>query len=104
MAMNIQPGQWVNVKVKTEPRTAAGRKTLIRLFRKDPQVKLEHNRLARSRPTRWVQRGGRPWGNRPPILQVARTSPGSSYRIFASVDVVRDLRSVESDIEVTPTS
>jgi hypothetical protein len=102
MAANIKPGQWVNITVKSEPRAAAARKTMIRLFRKDARVAAEHKRLARARPVRFDRRGGRPWGDRPKFLPVARTTPGSSYRIFASVDVLRDLKSIDKYVDVKP--
>jgi hypothetical protein len=102
MSAEIQPGQWVNVKVAKRPRAEAKRKTMVRLFEKDAGVTTERKRLARSRPVTSHRRGGRPWHDRPPRLPVAETTPGASYKIFASVDVVRDLQSLGDLVEVRP--
>lgn len=102
MAAEIKPGQWVNVKVTSRPRAAAGRKTLVRLFEQDPEVRRERTRLSKSRPPRDTRRGGRIWICRPPRLEIVKTEPGASYRIFASVSVLRDLKSVESCVQISP--
>lgn len=98
----IKPGQWVTIKIIKQPRAAAQRKTLIRLCEKDPAVKVERVRLKRARPVRFHRRGGRPWADRPARIAVVKTSPGATYRIFASVDVCRDLASVAKHVEVKP--
>jgi len=102
MASQTKPGQWVKIKIKSEPRTQAGRKTLVRLCEKDPAVKKERVRLKRSRPTGEHQRGGRMFKDRPPRLQAVRLEPGATYRVFASVDVLQDITSIEKYVEVTP--
>ncbi len=102
MAVDVQPGQWVTVKVKAEPRSEGARKTMRRLFRKDPKIVAERKRLSKSRPVRWHTRGGRPWADRPPQLTIEKTEPGAQYKLFASVDVLRDLGSVEEYVEVSP--
>lgn len=102
MAAEIKPGQWVNVTVKSEPRSEAKKKTLIRICEKNPEVKLERTRLSRSRKTRWDPHGGKLWADRPARLPVVSITPGASYKVFASIDVLRDLNSLGSAVEVTP--
>ena len=102
MATEINPGQWVKVTVKKQPRAAAKVKTLVKLCEKDAKVKLERTRLSRSRPTRFDRRGGRLWGDRPPRLPVVKTTPGASYRIFGSLDVIRELKSLGDCVDVKP--
>ena len=102
MAVDVQPGQWVNVKVTAAPRTEAARKTMRRLFRKDPEIVQERKRLRKARPVRRHQRGGRLWADRPTQLVIEKTDPGTKYKLFASVDVIRDLRSVDKYVEVSP--
>jgi hypothetical protein len=102
MAAEIKPGQWVNVTVKAELRSEAKKKTLIRVCEKNPEVRTERARLSRSRKVRWDRRGGRLWPDRPARLAVVKTTPGSSYKVFASIDVLRDLNSLGSAVEVTP--
>ena len=102
MATEIKPGQWVNVTVKAAFRAEAKKKTFIRVCEKNPEVRTERGRLSRSRKVRWDRRGGRRWADRPARLQVVKTTPGASYKVFASIDVLRDLKSLGSAVEVTP--
>ena len=73
MLADIQPGQQINVTVTSEPKSAAQRKTLIRLCEKDEQVSAERKRLKRARPVKYHRRGGRPWGARPYRVPVVKT-------------------------------
>ena len=102
MASEIKPGQWITVKVKSQPRAIGGRKTLVRLFEQDPTIKIERRRHKKTRPVQDSRRGGRIWKNRPPQLSLVETTKGASYRIFASVSVLRDLKSVESYVQIAP--
>ncbi len=98
----IKPGQWITVKVKSAPRAAAGRKTLVRLFEQDPAVKKERERLKKTRPVRQHRRGGRLWNDRPAKVEVVEVKPGASYKVFASLAALRDLQSVEKYVELNP--
>jgi hypothetical protein len=87
----------------TAGRTAATSvKTMLRRFEQDPQVKRERTRVTRSRPVTSHRRGGLDWNDRPRRLQVVDTTPGQTYKVFASVAALRDLKSIEPYIEVTP--
>jgi len=99
---DVMPGQWIKVTVKSEPRTEGGRKTLMRLFQQDPAVRKERRRLARCRPTRTKRRGGRLWVIRPSRVPVARTAPGASYRLFASVETLTALRRLARYVDIAP--
>ncbi len=83
---DIKPGQWITVKVKAQPRAAAGKKTLVRLFEQDAAVRKERRRLSRSRITKPARRGGRLWNNIPQRLDIVAIAPGAQYRIFGSVE------------------
>lgn len=98
----IKPGQWVTITVKTQPRSEGGRKTLARLLEKDPSAKKERERAKRSRPREQHSRGGRMWNDNPPMIKVVTVKPGASGRIFASVDVLKDMASVAQYVEVAP--
>lgn len=102
MAAALQPGQWITVKIKSAPRSEGGRKTLNRLLERDPKVKQERVRTARSRPVGGHSRGGRIWEDRPARLTLVKLTPGATYRVFASLDVLRDLKCVDKYIELTP--
>lgn len=102
MALDIKPGQWVTVKVKSQPRAAARVKTMLRLFERDSTVQKERRRVSSSRFVKPSRRGGRIWMNRPARLQLVKTTAGATYKLFASVDVLQDLASIERYIEVKP--
>ena len=103
MSIDIAPGSKVTVKVVQTPANAAATKTLVRLLSKDHGVKLENERLRKSRKTslRSKQRGGRTWYNYVPKIFPVKGIAGESGTIVASLDVLTDLASVEKYVEVS---
>lgn len=104
MLENIAPGAKVNVKIVKEPTNAAARKTLVRVLSKDADVKRENDRLrsVRERNMLPTQRGGRTWFVRLIKQRPVKGGIGESGTVVASVDVLRDLGSVQRFIEVSP--
>jgi hypothetical protein len=102
MASQVKPGQWINVKVTALPKSVSGRKTMVRIFEKDRAAQSERRRLAKTRKPRADRRGGRLWWDRPARLQVVSTQPGATYKVFGSVDVLRELASLKGCVEITP--
>lgn len=102
MAINAQPGQWVQVKVLRTPASAASVKTLHRVLAKDPVVSKEQERIKEAREIKSHRRGGRIWYDRPSRVRVTKVTSGASYRVYASLDVLRDLASVAKYVEVSP--
>ncbi len=101
--MDIAPGSLVRVQITTAPRTESARKTLARVCAKDAAANRQKRWRKQHRPSlqQW-RRGGRTWNHRmksrlPVVLDVGR-----SYTLQASLDVIRDLESVERWISVTP--
>ena len=99
---DVKPGQWVQITVKSQPRSEGGRKTVARLLEKDPKARKERTRLKRSRVREQHRRGGRMWNDNPPAIKVVTVKPGASGRVFASVDVLKDVASVAKYLEVVP--
>jgi hypothetical protein len=101
--MDVALNQNVAVEVTQAPTNAAARKTLERLFRKDPEVARKHRRQQRLRPS-WQtkRRGGRLWHHQMKSPAPVPIVCGARCAIFATVDVVRDLSSVERFVKVTP--
>jgi hypothetical protein len=101
--MEIVPGSQVNVEMIRVPTTRAAAKTLTRLFRKDPAAVRDARHQHAKRPS-WQEwrRGNATWHHqmrtRPPV----RLAVGRTCRLRATVDVIRDLRSVERFVKVTP--
>lgn len=102
MASQVKPGQWINVKITALPKSAGGRKTMVRVFEKDREVQTERRRLTRSRKPSAHRRGGRQWWDRPPQLEIVEAKPGKTYKVFGSVDVLRDLDSLKGCVEISP--
>lgn len=102
MASQVKPGQWINVKITAVPKSVSGLKTMVRIFEKDREVQSERRRLARTRKPEAHRRGGRMWWNRPPRLQTVATQPGATYKVFGSVDILRELESLKGCVEISP--
>ena len=101
--MDIQPGSKITVEITAAPRTAAGRKTLTRLCRKDPTVARQQRAQDRQRPSWQVwRRGGRQWHHQMKSGPGVALDPGNRYSLLATVDVIRDLESVARWVAVTP--
>ena len=100
---NIAPGSKVKIKVVKTPTSRAGRITLTRLLRKDRALKSEDQRLRRIRRDGFTQkqRGGRFWDTHLVAQPVLVVKEGVTQTITASLDVLRDLKSVERFVEVT---
>ena len=101
--MELKPGSTVTIEIKNTPTTAAGKKTLARLCRKDPGVLRRQRHQDRHRPS-WQmwRRGGRMWHHQMFSTSGVDFKPGTKYTVFASLDVVRDLASVERWINIKP--
>jgi len=94
----IKPGSTVKVTVKRTPLSEGAQKTLARLFLKDAQIAKQ--RRKHPKPINPKRRGGRDWNGRPRGAATNTPKVGESWRILATLDVVRDLGSVERYVEV----
>jgi hypothetical protein len=101
---SIAPGTRVTVKIVKHPTNAAAEKTLARLLSKDAAAAAEDRRQSKVRKAgfRTKQRGGRQWEMRLPRQPIVKVTAGSAGTITANLDALRDLRSVERFVEVTP--
>jgi len=104
MALQITPGSKVLVKIVKAPTNVAAAKTLSRILSKDPAAKREMNRQRAIRKRLYdpQPRGGRTYGGHIVKQQPMYGKLGESGTITASLDVLRDLGSVERFVEVTP--
>ncbi|MBU0639086.1 MAG: hypothetical protein KKB50_09500 [Planctomycetes bacterium] len=101
--MDIALGTNVSIEVTASPTRAAARKTLARILCKDPAVAHDRRRRSKMRPSwqTWI-RGGRHWHHQMKSKPLAIIAPGVKYTVFATVDVLRDLESVQRWVKVTP--
>lgn len=101
---NITPGSNVTFKIVKAPTNAAATKTLVRLLSKDLQHKAEINRRRQVRKAGYnpSPRGGRLYAGHVVFTQKSiKGVPGEQGTLKATVDVVRDLQSVQRFVEVT---
>ncbi len=101
---NITPGSRVTLKVTSKPTNAAAAKTIVRLLSKDKTVKADQARQRSIRKTHFRQapRGGRLWNVNVVKQASVKAEVGVEKSIIASLDVLRDLQSVQRFVEVTP--
>lgn len=101
--MAVAPGSYINVEIRSLPRRAAALKTICRVCAKDAAVRRATRKRQEKRPSwqEW-QRGGMMWHHQMKSPSLVRLEPGASYRIRATVDVLRDLESVKDFVAITP--
>lgn len=102
--MDIAPGQTVSIEITAAPKSAAAQKTLCRVCGKDEQITKAHRQQKAKRPS-WQtwRRGGKMWHHQMKSRSAVKLEPGAKYTVRATLDVVRDLESVERWVKVTPT-
>ncbi len=96
--MDIQPGQTVTITVTAKTIRPSAQKTLARLFLKDPAVSSQ--RLHDPKRVQEKRRGGRFWRHRPPGSAAVPPEHGESAKVTATLDVIRDIQSVERFVDV----
>lgn len=100
--MDIKPGSKVTVEIKRPPTSHAARKTLTRVCAKDPQIAKADRRRKEKRPSlQEKRRGGRFWAHRMKSRSAVELTPGAKYHVLATLDVMRDLASVERFIAIS---
>ncbi|MGE0481082.1 MAG: hypothetical protein AB7Q17_11480 [Phycisphaerae bacterium] len=101
--MNIAIGSRVKIELKTRPSNQAAAKTLMRLFRKDADLAKAHRIQKEKRPSwQWKRRGGTYWHHQMKTEPSFELTPGLIGTVRATLDIVRDLASVERFVSVTP--
>jgi hypothetical protein len=100
--MDVKPGSKVTVEITGLPTSAAAQKTLARVCRKDPVLVRQQRYADRHRPS-WQtwRRGGRLWHHQMFSTPGVDFTPGTKYSVPATLDVIRDLASVQRWIKVT---
>ena len=101
---NVKPGSPIQVEIVKAPTNAAAKKTLVRLFRRDPEVKREQARLRKVRDVNAITRvrSGRPWKVAVPTQDPVEPTPGTTHRFIATYQALQDLKSVARFVSVKP--
>ncbi|MGD8451651.1 MAG: hypothetical protein PVJ57_07515 [Phycisphaerae bacterium] len=99
--MDIAAGSNVSITITATPTGAAACKTLTRICAKDAAVRKSHRWNKRNRPS-WQtwRRGGKMWHHQMKSHAPVRLEPGAQYTVRATVDVLRDLQSVERFVKL----
>ncbi len=100
---DIAPGSRIHVKIVKEPTSAAAAKTLVRILSKDAGVQAENarQREIRTRLYNPKRRGGRTYAGHVVKQHPVKGCAGESGTITATLDVLRDLNSVQRFVEVS---
>lgn len=101
---DIAPGTPVEVEIVAAPTSAAAAKTLVRVLHRAPEVKREQARLRKVRDTNAITRvrSGRPWKVAVPTQRSVEPTVGTTHKLIATYQALRDLRSVERFVRVKP--
>lgn len=101
---DVKIGDTIKVTVANEPTSLAAGKTLARVLGKDPDAAKANRLQARVRAKNYNprRRGGRLYSGRVPKQHIRKGILGETGTVRATLDVIRDLRSVERFIEVQP--
>ncbi len=96
------PGQNITCTITSIPKTEAGKKTVLRLMRRDADIRrsLRHAQNHRRRTMHSYIRGGTTWFNRKPVGTIARVELGNSWTMPFTPDLANDLQSVSANIEI----
>ena len=100
--MDITPGSDIKIEITATPRREAARKTLTRICSKDAAIVKAHRYRKNHRPSwqEWI-RGGKYWHHQMKTRSMASLEPGKTYAVKATVDVIRDLKSVSDCVKVS---
>lgn len=99
MAIDLKPGQTVRVTISKNINRASAKKTLERLFMLDKSVAKPIERRSRNFIPLPKRRGGVIWTKRPNKVH-PNLDRGAAATIKATPQLIRDLNSVESFVEV----
>ncbi len=100
MAIDVKPGQTVQVTIKKTITREGARKTLERLFMKDKVIAGPIEARSRNFEEKPKRRGGVIWTKRPNKVH-PKLSAGTTATFKATPQVVRDLDSVEAFVDVS---
>lgn len=99
MALDMKTGQTVRVTINKTINRASARKTLERVFMLDNAVAVPLHRRSRNFIPLPKRRGGQIWTKRPNKLHPALV-PGAAATIKATPQLIKDLHSVASFVQV----
>lgn len=97
MIDTLAAGDTLSCTIERVPSNKGARDTIVRLMRRDPDIKraLTRAQTLRRRRMHSYIRGNRLWYSREKSARVARCEQGASFTMPFTHDIAPDLRSVE---------
>jgi len=100
--MSITPGSNIKLEIAKLPSNAAARKTLTRLCRRDAGVQRTQRHQQRKRPSlEFWNRGNKQWHHQMKTIPPVTLHVGAAYQMRATLDVIRDIASIEKWVKVS---
>ncbi|MFI4898657.1 MAG: hypothetical protein ACIARR_12630 [Phycisphaerales bacterium JB059] len=102
MLDGIKAGQTIKCTITGEPRAQDATDTIVRLMRRDPNIKralARAQRLRRQRMNTYI-RGNRTWYSRERCSKIAKVQSGASWEMPFTFDIAPDLQSVGQFVSV----
>ncbi len=102
MIDTLSAGDNITLTVEKVPNNKGARDTIVRLMRRDPDIKRNLARAQRMRRQRMHSyiRGGRRWYAREKSAKIAICEQGNTWSMPFTFDIAPDLKSVESYLKV----
>jgi len=102
MIDTLSAGDTISLTIDSVPNNKSACDTIVRLMRRDPEIKrglARAQRLRRQRMHSYI-RGGRRWYSREKAARIAVCETGRSWTMRFTHDIAPDLRSVEPYLSV----
>jgi hypothetical protein len=102
MIDTLAAGDTISCTIERVPNNKGAQDTIVRLMRRDPEIKRALGRaqsLRRRRMHSYI-RGNRLWYSREKAARVARCEQGASFTMPFTHDIAPDLRSVEQYLKL----
>lgn len=103
MIDTLAAGDNLSCTIDRVPNNKGAQDTIVRLMRRDPDIKRALNRAQNLRRRRMVSyiRGNRRWYQRETAAKVARCVQGAEFTMPFTFDIAPDLKSVEQYLKLS---
>lgn len=103
MIDTLSAGDNISLTIDKVPANKAACDTIVRMMRRDPDIKrslARAQRMRRQRMTSYI-RGGRMWYSREKAAKIAVCEQGNSWSMVFTHDITPDLGSVEKYLNIS---
>lgn len=102
MIDTLTAGQTIRCTIESVPANQGGKDTILRLMRRDPDIKrgLKRAQHLRKRRMNTYIRGNRVWHSRERCARIARCETGNGWSMDFTPDIAGDLASVGAYLKI----